>query len=91
MKTNRNTASRSPSTPKLRCAWLSMMRRSRATAPNASAASSGESCRLCAMPASSSTQIAKVTVVLWLLVARRFNAGAITPTTAPASSESTIT
>ena len=68
-----------------------MMRRSRATAPNASAASRGESCRLCVMPLSSNTQIAKVTVVLWLLVASRFSAGAITPATAPASSDSTIT
>ena len=91
MNTKRNTESTSPSAPKLRCAWLSMMRRSRATTPNASAASSGERCRLCARPVSSSTRKAKVTVVLSLLVASRFSIGAMKPITAPATSESPIT
>ena len=43
------------------------------------------------MPVSSSTHIANVTVVLWLLVARRFSAGATTPSAAPATPDSTIT
>ena len=91
MNTNKNTVSRSPSAPKLRCAGLRMMRRSRATAPNASAASNGERCSVCAMPVSSSTRIAKVTVEPWLLVVSRFSHGAITPNTAPATSDSAST